>query len=159
MIKIKLLNLLNQRGRNLHWLATNANISYSSLYNFAHQKTSSVSYDMLEKICKTLRCDIEDIIVYIPTGIDMLPQSNLDMLENAIDTLVYKKTNNETISKDEESFLYQLFIRIIKEYKKIQATDTMEKFNSAYKKCIEHNLLPNKLIFKINVALWQNIQE
>ena len=65
MIKVNLLNLLDQDDRNLNWLSVKARINYSTLYNFAHQKTAAVTYDVLEKICYVLNCDIKDIICYI----------------------------------------------------------------------------------------------
>lgn len=157
MIKIKLLDILKKQGRNLNWLATNAGITYSALYNFAHQNTNSVSYDILEKICKTLRCNVDDIIEYTPTGIDLFPQSSLEMLENAVNTLTQNKSNNKGISEDEENFLYQLFNAVIQDiianHNNKNLSD-LERFNTVYRKTIKYNLLSNDLIFKLNTKLW-----
>ncbi len=154
MIKIKILDILNKKERNLNWLATNAGITYSTLYNFAHQNTSSVTYDILEKVCETLRCDVCDIIEYIPEGVNILPESNLEILNNIIDTLIEKQNQNKEISEDEQRFLYQMFIKTIKGHYDIKTADDAESFAKAYTKCSYNNLLPNDLMAEINMAIW-----
>lgn len=62
MIKIKLKRHLVDSGHNLKSLSEEAGIYYATLYNFANQKTTSVNYQMLNKICKTLKCEVSDII-------------------------------------------------------------------------------------------------
>lgn len=62
MIKIKLNEILEEQERNLNWLSKKCNISYSTLYNFANHKTNAVSYDVLEKICELIDCNVEDIM-------------------------------------------------------------------------------------------------
>ena len=158
MIKIKVLDILDKKERNLNWLATNAGITYSTLYNFAHQKTNSVTYDVLEKICKVLRCNVCDIIEYIPQGVDILPESNLEILNNIIDTLIEKQNQNKNISKEEQRFLYQMFIETIKGHYDIKTADDAEKFAKAYTNCSYNNLLPDDLMMEVNMAIW-NIPE
>ncbi len=65
MIRIKILDMLNKEDRSLNWLANKTGLTYSTLYNFAHQRTNAVTYDVLEKLCKFLKCDIKDIIEYV----------------------------------------------------------------------------------------------
>lgn len=62
MIKINVNKILKVRERNLKWLATKADITYSTLYNFANNKTNAVSYNVLEKLVKVLNVSIGDLI-------------------------------------------------------------------------------------------------
>lgn len=158
MIKVKLLDILDKKDRNLNWLATNAEITYSTLYNFAHQNTSSVTYDILEKLCSTLKCDVKDLIEYTTEGVDILPQSNLEALGNIINSLLDKKSRGKTISKEDQRFLCQIFIKTIKDHYEIRTADDAEKFAQAFAKCSYNNLLPDDLMTEINMAIW-NIPE
>lgn len=62
MIKIKLQEILDREERSLNWVSTKTGISYSTLHKFCSGKTSSVSYDVLEKLCDLFKCDLSDII-------------------------------------------------------------------------------------------------
>lgn len=62
MIKIHVNEILKERERNLKWLATKADITYSTLYNFANGKTTAVSYNVLEKLIEVLNVNIGDLI-------------------------------------------------------------------------------------------------
>lgn len=62
MIKIKVLDILEKRERNILWLSKKTDISYPTLYNFVMGKTNAVSYSMLETICKFLECKLTDIL-------------------------------------------------------------------------------------------------
>jgi len=62
MIKVKVNEILETKERNVKWLATKCNISYSTVYNFCMGKTNAVSYNVVESICDVLECRIEDIL-------------------------------------------------------------------------------------------------
>lgn len=64
MIKVKLNEILESRERNLNWLSKKANLSYSTLYNFANGKTNAVSYILLDSIINVLDCNLTDIMDY-----------------------------------------------------------------------------------------------
>ncbi|MCB2297071.1 helix-turn-helix domain-containing protein [Clostridium tagluense] len=65
MIKVKVMDILNKKERNINWLAKKAGIGYSTIYNFSLSKTSAVNYEILEAVCKVLECKIEDILEII----------------------------------------------------------------------------------------------
>ncbi|MDU1068166.1 helix-turn-helix transcriptional regulator [Clostridium sp.] len=65
MIKVKLQDILDKEERSLNWVATKTNISYSTLHKFNSNKTTSVSYNILEKLCELFKCNVEDIITYV----------------------------------------------------------------------------------------------
>lgn len=64
MIKVKLQELLDREERSLNWVALKTNIAYTTLHKFSNNKTSSVSYNVLESLCGLFKCKIEDIIEY-----------------------------------------------------------------------------------------------
>ena len=66
MIKVKLNEILESQERSLNWVSTKTRIYYSTLYKFSKNETTSVSYNVINSLCKLFNCKIEDIIEYIP---------------------------------------------------------------------------------------------
>ena len=64
MIVVKLQEILNKEERSLNWVSKKTNISYSTLYKFNNNDTSSVSYNVLDKLCKLFKCELQDIIYF-----------------------------------------------------------------------------------------------
>lgn len=66
MIKLNVTELLKQKGRSKYWLFNELNnvgtISYSNFNAMVTQKTSSIKYENIEKLCKILECEISDLI-------------------------------------------------------------------------------------------------
>lgn len=65
MIKVKVMDILNKKERNIRWLSKKTNIGYNTIYNFCMGKTTAVSYNVLESTCEALECSIEDILEII----------------------------------------------------------------------------------------------
>jgi len=70
MIKVKILDILKKKDRNINWLAKNANVNYSTLYNLSHNKTTAVKFEILDNLCEFLNCKLTDIIDYFPNTKD-----------------------------------------------------------------------------------------
>lgn len=62
MIKVKVMDILNERERNIRWLSKKCDIGYNTMYNFVMGKTNAVSYNILEKVCTILKVDIGDVL-------------------------------------------------------------------------------------------------
>ncbi|NFB57098.1 helix-turn-helix domain-containing protein [Clostridium botulinum] len=62
MIKVKVMDILNERERNIRWLSKKCGIGYNTMYNFVMGKTNAVSYNVLEKVCTILDCEVQDIL-------------------------------------------------------------------------------------------------
>ncbi len=62
MIKVTLGALLDEKGISQNQLAKDTGISVSTLRNLAHNRTTRVSFDILEKVCQRLDCGIDDIL-------------------------------------------------------------------------------------------------
>ncbi len=61
-MKIMLDQLLDQKGVSQNQLAKDTGISTSTLRNLNHNRTSRISFSILEKICNYLGCDVGDIL-------------------------------------------------------------------------------------------------
>ena len=64
MVVVKLKDILEKEERSLNWVAKKTNISYSTLFKFSNNETTSVSYNVLTQLCRLFKCKIEDIIEY-----------------------------------------------------------------------------------------------
>lgn len=62
MVKVKVMDILESKERNLNWLSKKCDIGYNTIYNFAMGKTNAVSYNVLESVCNILEVDISDIL-------------------------------------------------------------------------------------------------
>ncbi len=61
-MKVTLNQVLDQKGVSQNQLAKDTGISTSTLRNLNHNRTTRISFDVLEKICMYLNCGIEDIL-------------------------------------------------------------------------------------------------
>ena len=62
MIKVMLSRLLDEKGISQNQLAKDTGISVSTLRNLAHNRTTRVSFEILEKVCQYLGCGIHDVL-------------------------------------------------------------------------------------------------
>lgn len=62
-MKVMLNQILDEKGISQNQLAKNTGISVSTLRNLNHNKTTRISFDILEKICIYLNCNVNDILL------------------------------------------------------------------------------------------------
>ncbi len=62
VVKITLKELLEDRKKSLYRLQKDTDISYNALLKIQNNEVSSMSFDVLEKICKTLECTPNDLL-------------------------------------------------------------------------------------------------
>lgn len=62
MIKVCIDDLLTKHDKSVYWLAKETGITNNNLANLIKNKTSSISFEKLDKICEALNCDVGDII-------------------------------------------------------------------------------------------------
>lgn len=60
--KITLNQVLDSKGISQNQMAKDTGISTSTLRNLNHNRTTRISFDILEKICLYLNCQIQDIL-------------------------------------------------------------------------------------------------
>ena len=62
MIKLRVLEILKDKGKTKYWLAKETDINYQTLLLLQQNKTTSIRFETLEKICIALDCTPNDII-------------------------------------------------------------------------------------------------
>lgn len=65
MIIVKLQDVLDKHERNLAWVERKTGISYTTLAKFNKNKTTSVSYDVLDKLCDLFDCNVEELVEHV----------------------------------------------------------------------------------------------
>lgn len=61
-MKIILNETLKKMNKSQYWLSKETGISSSAINNLCNNKTTSINFSLLQKICDTLDCDVSDII-------------------------------------------------------------------------------------------------
>ncbi len=61
-MKIMLDQILNKKGISQNQLAKDTGISVSTLRNLNHNRTTRISFDVLEKICIYLSCNVGELL-------------------------------------------------------------------------------------------------
>ena len=56
MIKLDVLNLLEEKGRTKYWLYKQLGMSYQNFSRMIHNQTKSIRYDNIEAMCQLLEC-------------------------------------------------------------------------------------------------------
>ena len=64
-VKNNLSELLEKKGKSLYWLAQETGISYPTLHKISKNDTDSIKFSILELICKTLDCRIEELLEFV----------------------------------------------------------------------------------------------
>lgn len=60
-MRIKINELLEQQGRSRNWLSKQTGIDYPALSRLCHNKTTAISFNTVEKLCKALHCTLDDL--------------------------------------------------------------------------------------------------
>ncbi len=66
IIKNHLAKLLGERKMKVAELARQTGISGYGLYNIYHERTKSIEFETLAKLCKALDCSVGDLLEYVP---------------------------------------------------------------------------------------------
>lgn len=62
MIRLRVNELLEQKGKTCYWLAKQCDVSQNNMAKICNGETTSIRFEILEKICKALDCTPNDII-------------------------------------------------------------------------------------------------
>jgi putative transcriptional regulator len=54
-------SILQQNNRSIYWLAKQLNCDYESLKRLINNESTSISFDLMQRICITLNCSPNDI--------------------------------------------------------------------------------------------------
>lgn len=61
-MKIMLNQMLDRRGISQNQMSKDTGISTTTLRNLNHNRTTRISFDILDKICSYLNCGVEEIL-------------------------------------------------------------------------------------------------
>ena len=65
MVTLNVKELLKQKGKSKYWLFNNlnnySNISYTNFNNMVENKTKSIKYENIDRLCEILDCNISDL--------------------------------------------------------------------------------------------------
>lgn len=64
MLELNVLGLLKKKERTKYWLFTQfETMSYTNFDNMIKNRTKSIKYENIEKLCKFLECNPDDLFV------------------------------------------------------------------------------------------------
>ena len=61
MLKLNVIELLEKKGKKKYWLFNQLDMSYTNFNNIISNKTKSIKYSNIEKFCKILECEPNDL--------------------------------------------------------------------------------------------------
>lgn len=62
-MQIKLREILNEKNKSIYQLNKETGIATSTLSRICNNKTSSIDFSILDKICEALDCEVSDILI------------------------------------------------------------------------------------------------
>lgn len=62
MARIRIDELLEQKGMTAYRLAVDSGISHSSLAKLRHNKAQAIRLDVIDRLCEVLECGVGDLI-------------------------------------------------------------------------------------------------
>lgn len=65
MIRLRLDELLEERGKTSYWLAKESGVSHNTLWRFKTGRSNGIQFDVLEKLCTALGCAPGDLLVMV----------------------------------------------------------------------------------------------
>lgn len=64
MVKLNVIELLKKQGKSKYWLYNQLDMSYTNFNNIVENKTKSIKYDNIEKLCAILQCEPNDLFKF-----------------------------------------------------------------------------------------------
>ena len=64
MLKLNVVELLKKQGKTKYWLFNQLDMSYTNFNNIVENKTKSIKSENIEKFCKILNCEPNDLFKF-----------------------------------------------------------------------------------------------
>lgn len=61
MIRLRVLELLEEQNHTKYWLHNQMDLSYKNLSNLINNETISIRFENIERLCKALNCTPNDL--------------------------------------------------------------------------------------------------
>ena len=65
MLKLNIEELLEKKGKTKYWLWKQTKLTYSNFDNLIKNRTKSIRYENLEKICRALECTPSELFTIV----------------------------------------------------------------------------------------------
>jgi len=62
MIRVQIDQLLKEQKRSFYWLAKETGVSHTTLWRLKKDKAQGITFNTLERICQTLKCQPGDVL-------------------------------------------------------------------------------------------------
>jgi len=62
MIRVQIDQLLKAQSRSFYWLAKETGVSHTTLWRLKKDKAQGITFNTLELICQTLKCQPGDVL-------------------------------------------------------------------------------------------------
>ena len=66
MLKLNVLEILENKGKSKYWLFQQLDMTYTNFKNIITNKTKSIKYANIEKFCELLDCSPNDLFTIVP---------------------------------------------------------------------------------------------
>lgn len=64
MVRLKVLEILNEKGYTKYWLYKQMGMSYQNFNRMIKNETKSIRYENLDILCQILNCEPSDLLEY-----------------------------------------------------------------------------------------------
>ena len=64
MVRLRILDILQEQGHTKYWLYKQMDLSYQNFNRLVTNETSSIKYENLERLTKILQCPIGDLFEF-----------------------------------------------------------------------------------------------
>ncbi len=64
MVKLNVLELLEQQGKTKYWLYKQLGMSYQNFNRMIHNETKSIQYENIETMCLLLNCTPNELLIF-----------------------------------------------------------------------------------------------
>ena len=61
MIVNRIKEILDEQDKTIYWLAQQTDIRYNTIHSLVNNKTESVKFEIIDKVCDVLNCDVTEI--------------------------------------------------------------------------------------------------
>ena len=65
MVRLRINELLEEKGKTAYWLSIESGLPHSAIYNLRYGKLASIQLKYIEALCKALECSPGDLIVIV----------------------------------------------------------------------------------------------
>jgi putative transcriptional regulator len=65
MIRIRLSELLEEKGRTLYWLSKQSGVRYGTVWSLSRGEVGRLSIEALDRICEALECQPRDLLIRV----------------------------------------------------------------------------------------------